>query len=189
MIKHIETHPSYGVSDDGRVYSFKTGQPVELAQSRNGCASRGREGYPKVKLYTTASLYVQVKVHHLVAEAFLGPRPEGLVVNHKDGNKDNNRADNLEYVTYSGNNRHAYQTGLRHPTPGLKGPAHPSWRPRQPNGPGEQSPRHKLTSELVLKMRALSEHGHLSQRELARLFNVSQTTVSRIVNRVDWAHI
>lgn len=51
-------------------------------------------------------------IHILVADAFLGPKPEGLQVNHIDGVKDNNTPSNLEYVTHSGNIKHAYATGL-----------------------------------------------------------------------------
>ncbi len=53
-------------------------------------------------------------VHRLVALAFIGlPEGERKLVNHKDGNKINNMVENLEWVTYSENMRHAYATGLR----------------------------------------------------------------------------
>ena len=42
-------------------------------------------------------------VHKLVAEYFIGPRPEGLVIDHIDGNYLNNRVDNLRYVTLKEN--------------------------------------------------------------------------------------
>ena len=52
-------------------------------------------------------------VHRLVAKYFV-PNPNGyLEVNHIDGNKENNCADNLEWCTRSQNNKHAFQTGLR----------------------------------------------------------------------------
>lgn len=53
-------------------------------------------------------------LHRTLAEVFLGTGyVEGAIVNHKDGNKQNNALTNLEWVTYSGNLDHAYDTGLR----------------------------------------------------------------------------
>lgn len=55
------------------------------------------------------------RVNRLVAQAFI-PNPAGLPeVNHKDGNKDNNSADNLEWSTRSANMRHAFATNLMTP--------------------------------------------------------------------------
>ena len=54
-------------------------------------------------------------IHTLVAEAFL-PKIEGKrIVNHIDGNKKNNRLDNLEYVTYKENTQHAIKLGIHNP--------------------------------------------------------------------------
>lgn len=51
-------------------------------------------------------------VHVLVAHAFLGPCPPDHEVNHKDGDKANNRWDNLEYLTHAENMQHAVRIGL-----------------------------------------------------------------------------
>ncbi|WP_206495631.1 NUMOD4 motif-containing HNH endonuclease [Mycobacteroides abscessus] len=55
----------------------------------------------------------QVLVHHLVAEAFIGPRPVGMDCAHLDGNPHNNRADNLRWVTKKENESHKVLHGTR----------------------------------------------------------------------------
>ena len=80
-----------------------------------------RDGYKRVNL---GSVH-RVAIHRLVAHHFV-PKPKylvdqglnekTLVVNHLDGNKLNNRWDNLEWTTHTGNLAHAYATGLRHIT-------------------------------------------------------------------------
>lgn len=68
---------------------------------------RGKQGYYKCFGHTDTNL-----VHRAVAEAFI-PNPQNLpCVNHIDGNKENNTASNLEWVTYKQNSQHAVKTGL-----------------------------------------------------------------------------
>ena len=92
----------YEVSDQGRVRSHASGSPVLLKPGRasNGyytVALRRRE--PGQPLSTSRSWPVQ----HLVAAAFIGPRPPGALVLHRDGTRDNNRLDNLRYGTGADN--------------------------------------------------------------------------------------
>lgn len=56
-------------------------------------------------------------IHRLVALHFCKGYQEDLIVNHKDGNKLNNIAENLEWVTHSENDLHAYKLKLRKPYP------------------------------------------------------------------------
>lgn len=92
----------YSVSNEGNVRCDKTGY-IFVGEISNA-------GYKRINLNKTKKHY---SVHRLVAKAFV-PNPDNKsVVNHIDGNKTNNRADNLEWVTPSENDKHAYKMGLR----------------------------------------------------------------------------
>lgn len=59
-------------------------------------------GYYGIWLYKNAKGISRL-IHHLVAESFIGPRPDKMDVDHIDGNKTNNKADNLRYLLISDN--------------------------------------------------------------------------------------
>ncbi|MCC2547733.1 NUMOD4 motif-containing HNH endonuclease [Hymenobacter sp. BT175] len=124
MKKDIENHVgSYQVSDQGQVFSLdriiprkgvdKAGNPApnQTVRGRMLKNYKAKNGYYVVNLGGPEGLK-QRYVHELVAAAFIGPRPEGATINHKDGNKLNNTPANLEYCTYAENNEHARGTGL-----------------------------------------------------------------------------
>ena len=110
----IAGHDGYEVSDCGRVRSIAR---THVVKSRWGhemsCALSGRvlktwlvgAGYPMVGL--GFARHKRRYVHHLVAEAFVVGREPGREVNHFNGNKQDNSASNLEWVTRSQNNKHA----------------------------------------------------------------------------------
>ena len=161
--KQISGYEDYDVSDQGRARSLKFGKIKILKPDNNGC------GYLRVHLYIKGKRTTRT-VHSLVAEAFIGPRPEGCEVNHKDGIKCHNEATNLEWMTPAENTAHAERMGLR-------------FRPR-----GERNSNSKLVAAQVVKMRRLHAEG-ASQRELIKLFETSQANVSRIVHFVSWRHL
>lgn len=96
---------------DGVIYRRRKDGQLEVAKTYT--ASRGGR-YLIVSGYRDGKQTVQY-VHRLVAQAFV-PNPQGKpCVNHVDGNTRNNRADNLRWVTYAENTRHAIETGLFRP--------------------------------------------------------------------------
>ena len=108
----------YAVSKCGIII----GLPYECQNRWGGISSRAakvlsqsndKDGY---KLVTMRRLNWtkngQIRVHRLIAHCWIGPCPKNMEVNHIDGNKANNHAENLEYVTSSENKRHAVATGL-----------------------------------------------------------------------------
>jgi hypothetical protein len=105
----------YLVNSGGDIYSVRANKV--LKQFYRG--SRADNKYLVVDLNSGGNRKT-VSVHRVVAEAFI-PNPNNLpCVNHKDGNKDNNCSDNLEWCTYSENNYHAFRTGLKNIPSGTK---------------------------------------------------------------------
>lgn len=107
MEKEIKDFPGYSVTDDGRVFSFD-GKRKGRAQLV-GCKQPGR--YHDVLLRRDGNT-VKRGVHRLVALAFLDAVDGHPHVNHKNGDKHDNRVENLEWTTPSKNMQHAVNTGL-----------------------------------------------------------------------------
>lgn len=109
-------------------------------------------------------------VHKLVAETFI-PNPNHYPqINHKDGNKQNNAINNLEWCTSSENTRHAHRTGLAS-----------VYR-------GSEHINAKLTGNQIKEIREQYARGRISQDKIAAAYNVSQTTVGRIVRGERYAN-
>lgn len=102
--KDIEEHSDYQISSNGRVYSKKTNRFLRPRPSG--------WGYLQVIIYDRKKTWT-LSIHRLVAEAFIDGGDPSLEVNHMDGDKHNNFVWNLEWVTRSQNNQHAFNTGLR----------------------------------------------------------------------------
>jgi len=156
----------YKVSNMGRVKSFCRDKNGRILKP--GKTSRG---------YLTVRLYLDGKgktmaVHRLVAERFLGPAPSPKhEVNHKNGDKTDNRAENLEWVTHSENNKHAYDTlGVE----AVRGEAH-----------GNAI----LTDRKVVEIRNLYATGDHTQIELGRMFGISEGAIGDIVRGKHWKHV
>jgi hypothetical protein len=109
-------------------------------------------------------------VHTLIAETFIGPA-NGRWVNHKNGNKRDNRVENLEWCSPSDNQRHAVAAGLC---------------PKPPLKRGTDQHKAKLDEEKVRQIRAQYANGAGIAR-LAREHGVGESTVRHVVQRNTWA--
>ena len=106
---------------------------------------------------------VQHPVHRLVAKLHLPyTYDESKVVNHKDGNKQNNFSSNLEWVTQKENIAHSLSNGL------------------QPNAITTYNG--KFTESQRLEIKSLWDEGKMSKREIAKKFGVSHTCICDIIN-------
>lgn len=148
-------HPHYEVSNLGRVRSWarlwRSGEPRIL---RPGI---GSHGYPTVVF---GRQHGSQSVHVLVAAAFIGPKPEGQEVRHRDDDRTNPRADNLEYGTRHQNCVDMMVRERRHYT---------------------------LNPEKVREIREMLPH--YSIREIAAEYRVDKVTINRIAKGEGWAHV
>lgn len=101
-------------------------------------------------------------IHRLVASAFIDNSLGLPCVNHLDGNKENNSADNLEWCSYKENTKHAIESGLM----GVD---------------GFENPSAKLDRNEVNRIKRLYRTGKFSQRKLSIVFGVSQNTIKNVV--------
>lgn len=95
----------YEVSNFGRVRSVSRVDSYGRHRKEKVLTPHDNKGYMQVGLYKNGKMSWHF-VHRLVAEAFIGIRPNGYEVNHIDEDKANNCANNLEYVTRTENVRH-----------------------------------------------------------------------------------
>lgn len=149
-----EVFEGYYVTKDGKVFSSKSGELKEMAQSID------QWNYRKVSFRVNKKTKT-VRVHTLVAEAYLGPRPPGYEINHIDGDKHNNHVSNLEYVIPGDNLRHAYAIGSRKY--------------------GEQSPNAKLTDAQWEEIKRRRRQGE-TIASLAKEYGISPGYISSVLN-------
>lgn len=149
-------YPKYFVSNSGKVIN-QFGK--ELIGSIN------RDGYRQIVICNKT-----VCVHRIIALSLL-PNPNNYVcVNHIDGNKTNNKIENLEWCSHSQNTLHAYMNGLE------KCPT------------GEDNHKHKLTWDDVTYIRSHFEKysKEFGACALGRKFNVDKSTIMSVVNHKTW---
>ena len=131
-----------------------------------------KNGYQRIHVSNNGKHY-KFLVHRLVAQAFI-LNPDNLPqVNHKDGNKQNNHVNNLEWCNASDNLKHAYKAGLR-------------------TANGERNNAHKLTETEVSEIKkryVRGKHSECNSFGLAKLYGVSSKCILNIVNGTSWKHV
>lgn len=151
----------YQVSSYGRVKSF---------YGRTDFLKPGEDQKEYLRVALTKNKNTKThKVHRLVAQAFI-PNPENKPqINHKNGIKSDNRVENLEWVTQSENQKHAFKNNLI-------------------SRKGYKNSQAKFTPEEVEYIRKayIPRSKEFGTHALARKFNVHRKTISRIINNITY---
>lgn len=107
MIKKFQLPKYYQVEINLENGLIKINSNSKHAKGRELSIFKNQDGYLFVKINNRCT-----PIHSIIAKLFLGERPLNYVVNHKDGNKLNNKPDNLEYVTIAENTKHSIKFGM-----------------------------------------------------------------------------
>lgn len=182
LIARLEGEVEWRIIPDWPYEASNTGLLRNSITKKHLKFSISHSGYERCTFQTNKNRRY-VRVHRAVVEAWIGHIPQGMEVNHIDGNKRNNAIENLEIVTGEENNRHAVVNGLkasgeRH---GLKTMPHRIAR-------GEKAGAAKLTRDQVLIIRQMRDSGK-TLSSIAKQFGVDQSLVFQISKRKIWTHI
>lgn len=154
----------YYATDDGHIYSEHL--------KRNISEYFDKDGYKKVRLSNGDGSRKVFSVHRLILETFQpNPHSNELQVNHKDGDKTNNKLSNLEWVTCKQNINHAYNLGL--------------YTNIGDNNNGD----HKLCTSQVLEIIDLLLNQKLTIQAIADKYQVSKHAIESIKYKKTWKHL
>lgn len=169
--KAIPSFPAYDVSEYGDVRRGDKQLSKHIIWS----------GYMRVSL-SVGGKSIGKPIHHLVAEAFIGPRPDGLHVCHNDGNKTNNHYSNLRYATPKEN----IADKVKHGTVSSGRKNGMNTKPhRRPRGERHGSAKLSLDQVIEIKEQMASWKWGLGAK-LAQQYGVSERTISLIRHGEIW---
>lgn len=165
--KEIKDFPNYEVSNLGNIRNKIT---LKVRKSHIN------QGYVWMLLYKEGDRPKGRAVHRLVAQAFIENPENKAEVNHKNLDKTDNRAENLEWCTRQENLAHA-RTYL------------PQMRPENLSlaNRGEGHPQSKLTEEAVKAI--FRNYPSKTQKQIADAFGISPNTVQRLLSGNGWGHL
>lgn len=158
--KKVMGYEKYEVSNNGEVRNYITKNEKSINDHNSGYLATTFCKNGKPKTFL---------LHRLVALHFIDNPENKRCINHKDGNKHNNNVENLEWNTHKENNDHAFRNGLKNPAK------------------GDKNASTKLTKEQVLQIREIGYS--MTQRDISKLFNISNSVVYNIRANKIWKHI
>jgi len=169
LFKILPEWPGYGVDTDGYLWSCLVPGPgfgkFKNKWTRLKSNSTSSNGRIIIGL-SNGKIQVKKQLHRLIIETFIGPCPEGLETCHNNGNHTDNRLSNLRYGTHKQNmaDKIKHGTSVR----------------------GDRHPISKLDVKKVREIRLLIQKGEKNLGQIANLFGVDRTIISRIRDKRAW---
>lgn len=127
--------------------------------------SMDKDGYKTVRMMVDGKKR-HIKVHRLIANAYIQNKSNKPCVNHIDGNKQNNQYKNLEWCTVKENNIHALKNGL---TPIIK---------------GDERFNTKISTKEYENIYNMNVNSNIPRKDIAKYYGVVRQTIDTIINKV-----
>lgn len=168
-MKPIANAPGYWVTSDGVVYSdWKANGPgpylCDLSYRHPLKPILDSVGYQCVGIRQNSRRHMR-RIHQILLESYVGPKPEGMVARHLDGDPTNNHLDNLVWGSYKENAEDTVRHGR--------------------STAGSKHSLAKVTIDLSKQVLTLRSEGK-TQREIAERTGINQATVSHILTGKHW---
>jgi len=164
LIDQLVHDPLYQVCEDGSILTFKSGNGTIKNELRHIKLTRSN-GYRGMRYKG-----VFILLHRIMYRKFVGQLSPSLVINHKDGVRDNNAVSNLELVTDSENTLHAHRELVR----------------KEVKLFGTANPRSKFNVEEIRKIRNSYDSKIRSVSSLAIEYGVTSFTIRKIVKGITY---
>lgn len=169
LIKPIQGHEGYFVSNDGKVFSQWVNKGIhglvrEDALKELKGSRANKLGHRMIRFGRNGNWRL---IHRIVYETFVGDIGEGLLIRHKNNIPYDNRVENLQKGTQKDNMQDAVKSGRI--------------------SRGEGNPRSKLSENDVLFIRRKA--GKKTHKEIAIKLGVSRKTVGNVINNKTWKHV
>jgi len=148
-------------------YKVKDGELYDSKGRKLGSVKKN--GYKRYYV-RNGDFKCSVYAHRFMYLYYYGHIDPEMTINHKNGNKLDNRKENLEEVTRSENTKHSFEVGLQ-------------------SSVGSNNPFSKLTEEDVKKIKELLRAKRYKQKEIAKMFNVSPSNIRSIKKGISWGHV
>ena len=156
----------YSITQDGKVWSHYANKYMKIKEDK--------DGYFALSLKNNNNGYSKFSIHRLLMITF---RPidnmEQMQVNHINGNKHDNRLENLEWVTAEENLRHARQTGLNKTFGQI----------------GEKHPNNRISEQNTKKIIQLFKEGKCPKEILQQIPCATKNIINSIIHNRTWKHL
>lgn len=170
-MKEIKNFTGYFVTEEGQVFSCQLRCTEKNIEKPRRIIGGQKKGYKSVLLkHPDTGKFCRRYIHRLVLEAFVGECPQGMEACHNNGDRTDNRLENLRWDTRKNNHadKRLHGTYLF----------------------GEKCSAVRLNESQVQEVRSIKRNKpKLSYKKIAEAFQVSPSTIFRIIRRTTWKHL